>query len=174
MKRAILPLCLFLPLVLASCSELTPASVTGSTKPFESSQGNPAPVQSAESIPQLIDEADTSSDMTRNDQQGAVVVSVTPVNLADSVEQLEFDVAMETHSVDLSMDLAMLSSLTTNTGLTVQATLWDAPRGGHHVSGKLIFPALSDGRPILEGANRLTLTILDVDAPSRIFEWQLN
>ena len=112
--------------------------------------------------------------MTRSDQQGAVVVSITPLNLADSSEQLEFDVVLETHAVDLSMDLAVLSSLTTNTGVIMQATLWDAPRGGHHVSGKLIFPALSDGRPILEGASRLTLTILDVDAPSRVFEWQLN
>jgi hypothetical protein len=174
MKRAILPFFLILPIGLASCSGLTPTSVPGSTQTFEIAQSNPAPVQSAESVPPPIDEADTSSDMTRSDQQGAVVVSITPLNLADSSEQLEFDVVLETHSVDLSMDLAVLSSLTTDTGVIMQATLWDAPRGGHHVSGKLIFPALSDGRPILEGASRLTLTILDVDAPSRVFEWQLN
>ena len=174
MKRAILPFFLVLPIGLASCSGLTPTSVPGSTQTFEIAQSNPAPVQSAESVPPPIDEADTSSDMTRSDQQGAVVVSITPLNLADSSEQLEFDVVLETHSVDLSMDLAVLSSLTTDTGVIMQATLWDAPRGGHHVSGKLIFPALSDGTPILSGASRLTLTILEVDAASRVFEWQLN
>ncbi len=174
MKRILLPVFIILFLGLASCSGATPASEPGSTQPFEGSQSNPAPVQSAESVTPPINEADTSADMTRSDQQGAVVVAVTPLNLADSSEQLEFDVVLETHSVDLSMDLALLSSLTTDTGVTVQANLWDAPRGGHHVSGKLIFPALSAGTPILAGASRLTLTILDVDAPSRVFEWQLN
>jgi hypothetical protein len=56
----------------------------------------------------------------------------------------------------------------------VESTLWDAPRGGHHVEGKLIFPATKDGKPILEGATKLTLTIINVDAPTRIFEWDLK
>jgi hypothetical protein len=71
------------------------------------------------------------------------------------------------------MDLATLSTLTTDTGLSVQATTWDAPRGGHHVQGKLIFPATQDGKSILEGTSKLTLTITNVDAPTRVFEWQL-
>ena len=174
MKRCILPYFLILLLGLASCSGLTPASEPGLTQPLEGTQSNPAPLRSAQSVPPPSNDLDTPIDMTRSDQQGAVVVSITPLNLADSSEQLEFDVVLETHSVDLSMDLAVLSSLTTDTGVIMQATLWDAPRGGHHVSGKLIFPALSDGLPILEGASRLTLTILDVDADARVFEWQLN
>jgi hypothetical protein len=72
------------------------------------------------------------------------------------------------------MDLATLATLATDTGITVQATTWDAPRGGHHVEGKLIFPATKDDKPILEGATKLTLTIVDVDAPSRVFEWELQ
>ena len=174
MKRVILGPLLILPLLLASCTGTAPVPQPSPTQPFEVSQSDPAPIQTMESAPSPVNEANTSGELTRGDQQGAVAVTVTPLNLANSSELLEFDVALETHSVDLSMDLAMLSSLTTDTGVTVQATLWDAPRGGHHVSGKLIFPALSDGRPILEGASRLTLTILDVDAPSRVFEWQLN
>jgi hypothetical protein len=42
------------------------------------------------------------------------------------------------------------------------------------VEGKLIFPATKDGKPILEGATKLTLTIVNVDAPTRIFEWELK
>jgi len=103
-----------------------------------------------------------------------VTVEITPSNLSDPSDRLDFDVAMNTHSVDLSMDLATLATLSTDTGITVQATLWDAQPGGHHVSGKLIFPATKDGKPILEGAGRLTLTIVNVDAPSRVFEWQLQ
>lgn len=56
----------------------------------------------------------------------------------------------------------------------MNSTLWDAPRGGHHVEGKLIFPATQNGNSILDGATKLTLTITNVDAPTRIFEWELK
>jgi hypothetical protein len=51
---------------------------------------------------------------------------------------------------------------------------WIGTPAGHHVSGKLVFPATKDGKPILEGATKLTLTILNVDVPSRLFEWMLK
>ncbi len=110
----------------------------------------------------------------RSDSQGAVTVDVTPLNLDHPSDQIEFEVAMNTHMVDLSMNLAALATLTTDTGFSVPASAWDAPAGGHHVSGKLVFPAALNGKSILEGAGKLTLTILNVDAPSRIFEWQLK
>jgi hypothetical protein len=116
-----------------------------------------------------------SGDLTRIDEQGMVVIQVTPANLGTPADTLDFDVAMNTHSVDLSMDLAAVSTLSTDTGLTIQSSLWDAPPGGgHHVSGKLIFPATQNGKSILEGAGKLTLTIRDVDAPARVFEWNLK
>jgi len=108
------------------------------------------------------------------DNQGAVTVIVTPLNLGDQENELKFEVALETHSVDLSMDLVTLATLTTDTGLTVQAILWDAPRGGHHVSGTLSFPASVEGKAILEGASKLRLIIKEVDAPERVFAWDLK
>lgn len=162
MKRHIPLLLLTLILILTACSVATPAA--GQTPP------EPAPTSTQQSgVPQT-----TSDDLTRVDQQGAVVVEVNPLNLSAPAGTLEFDVALETHSVELDMDLAALATLTTDTGLTVQATVWDAPRGGHHVSGTLIFPATQDGKPILDGASQLTLTILNLDAPSRVFRWQLK
>jgi hypothetical protein len=110
----------------------------------------------------------------RTDGQGAIIFEVTPLNLDAPADTLEFDIVLTTHSIDLSMDLAATATLTTDTGVTVQATSWDAPRGGHHVEGKLIFPATKDGKSILEGATKLTITILNVDAPSRVFEWELK
>jgi len=38
----------------------------------------------------------------------------------------------------------------------------------------LIFPSAQDGTSILDGASKLTLTIVDVDVPSRVFEWELQ
>lgn len=119
-------------------------------------------------------QASAGDDLTRTDEQGAVVVKVKPVNLSNPSETLEFDVAMDTHSVDLSMDLGTLATLTTDNGRSVPATKWDAPAGGHHAEGTLLFPAKLEGVPILEGATRLTLTLRNVDAPERVFTWNLQ
>lgn len=80
---------------------------------------------------------------------------------------------MSTHSIDLSMDLATLATLTTDNGRTVQAMLWNAPSGGHHVSGTLSFPASVDGDLLLDGATKVILTIENVDASKRVFTWDL-
>lgn len=156
-------------LVLAACSArpsetLVPTAVPSVTAPAGPSTALPAPSLAA-----------PDAGLMRVDEQGMVVIEVTPANLDGEADTLEFDLSMNTHSVDLSMDLAALSTLSTDTGLTVQPLRWDAPPGGgHHVSGKLIFPSTVDGKSVLEGAGKLTLTILNVDAPTRIFEWQLN
>ena len=158
MKRILLPALLTLSLVLSACS----ATAT--------------PLPSDLQPDSVSTESSSSSNDSamRTDQQGAIIFEITPLNLDAPTDTLEFDVVMDTHSIDLSMDLATLSTLTTDTGVSVEATLWDAPLGGHHVEGKLIFPATKDGKSILEGATKLTLTILNVDAPTRIFEWELK
>jgi hypothetical protein len=114
------------------------------------------------------------ADLTRSDAQGSVTVEIKPENLNQPGDDLVFDVAMNTHMVDLSMDLAKLATLTTGNGETIQASQWDAPKGGHHVSGKLIFPTSVNGKPVLDSANTITLTIKGVDAPQRVFTWQLT
>lgn len=110
--------------------------------------------------------------VTRTDDQGAVTVEITPLNLANPGETLDFQIVLDTHSVDLSMDLAVLATLTTDADKTVQALKWDAPLGGHHVEGMLSFPAAMDGSSLLEGASKITLTIQDLDASERVFVWE--
>ncbi len=99
---------------------------------------------------------------------------MTPLNLGAATDDLQFEVAMKTCSSDLSMDLASLATLATDTGAKVGARSWDGPQGEHHVMGKLDFPSDYNGRPLLEGACTLTLPIVDVDAASRTFEWELR
>ena len=132
-----------------------------------------APTAPAE-IPAGIDPFASGNSLTRIDDQGAIVVEVTPVNLDAAGTQLEFTVALNTHSIDLSMDLVPLATITTDTGLSLDAKLWDAPLGGHHTSGRLIFPLGAEALPLLNQASRLTLTVIDLDAPSRVFEWELK
>lgn len=109
------------------------------------------------------------------DEQGAVSVAVTPLNLEEAgADTLTFEVVMDTHSVDLSMDLANLTTLTMDNGDEIMAVLWDAQAGGHHVSGILSFPAPVNDTTLLTGASQLTMTIHNVDAPERVFTWQLG
>lgn len=173
MKGFALPLLLF-TLLLTACtsSQATPVATRLPTEFVP----NPAPTPTDDPVllPTLFPNTAGSDEMLRLDKQGAVIVEVTPLNLGTPADTLEFDVAMNTHSVDLSMDLAQFATLTTDAGVTVQATKWDAIPGGHHVSGKLIFPSMQEGTSILEGASKLTLTIINVDAASRVFEWQLK
>jgi hypothetical protein len=125
-----------------------------------------APVQTeaqSEAVPQIE---------TQTNEQGAVTVAVTPLNLTSSDNTLDFEVKLDTHSVELDMDLAVLSTLTTNSGLEVKPIAWDGVPGGHHVSGKLSFPASVNGVRLTHETSSLVLTIRDVDAPERIFRWE--
>ncbi len=157
----LLPL-LFLTLILVACGK---AASSPSALPATAAPEN-QPAASAEPAASV-----RWDERPQSDSQGAVIVEITPLNLNNPGETLEFAVSLNTHSVDLSMDLAERATLTTDTGRTVQALKWDAPRGGHHVSGTLIFPATFDGTPLLEGANGLTLSIKNVDASLRLFSW---
>jgi hypothetical protein len=115
-----------------------------------------------------------STDLIRTDSQGAVTVTVTPLNFDKPGDTLKFDIGMSTHSVDLSMDLTTIATLKTDTGITLQPTTWEAPKGGHHIDGRLSFPAMKDGKSILDGVKKLTLTISGIDNATRIFTWDLG
>lgn len=136
------------------------------TEPTASPDVPPSPTANA-----IIGE---TINQTLEDAQGSVSVVVTPINLGQPGDTIDFDISMNTHSVDLSMNLAMLSTLTTDTGKAVTPLMWEAPMGGHHVSGMLSFPADSDGLRVLEDAQKVTLSIKNVDAPERAFTWQLT
>jgi hypothetical protein len=137
--------------------------------------GQPPVVAAVEEVAgEPVAAAQTAVWETAVDEQGAVSVAITPLDLSADAPTLGFEVVMDTHSVDLSMDLAALATLTTDNGRSVTATLWDAVPGGHHVSGVLTFPAVVEETAVLEGAAQLTLTIRDVDAPERMFVWTLT
>jgi len=111
---------------------------------------------------------------TRVDAQGAIEVAITPlVDQSRQSGRLVFEVVLDTHSVDLSMDLSQLATLETDNGLSIPASTWSGG-SGHHVTGLLAFE-LPQGEAIthLQQAQRWTLSLRGVDAPLRVFEWQL-
>ncbi len=163
-----LSLALLLGGALAACSPALAGGGGGAA------QGVPpaAPPAAQANSPAAAPDA-PAQDLARTDEQGAVTVEVTPLDLNNAGQTLDFEVAMNTHSVNLGMDLTADATLTTDTGRTVRATAWGGPKGGHHVSGRLSFPASADGAPLLKGAKKLTLTLQNVDAPERTFIWDL-
>ena len=148
--------------------EAVPAVQESAIESVEGIQGGDIPVAQAEDPSGDQAQSLWPDGEARLDDQGAVEVAVTPLNLNAPDGSLNFSVGLNTHSVDLSMDLAPLATLEADNGLAVQAVLWEAPRGGHHVSGVLSFPLTADGAALLEGAAQLSLKIRDLDAPERM------
>ncbi|MBI4769344.1 MAG: hypothetical protein HY784_02745 [Chloroflexi bacterium] len=129
-----------------------------------------APPPAAETLPAQP----AAADLARSDAQGMVEFVVTPLNLNAPAETLDFDVSMDTHSVNVGWDLAALSTLSTDAGLAVQGVSWPVG-GGQHYEGTLTFPAkTAGGRALLEGAKTVTLAIREAGAPERMFMWELS
>ena len=88
-----------------------------------------------------------------------------------------FDVAMDTHSVDLDgYDLRQLAVLRTDGGEEARPSGWNAPKGGHHREGTLSFPEkYPNGSPVMgPDTHEIELIIHDVaGVPERRFEWKL-
>ena len=101
---------------------------------------------------------------------GRVVIEVRPLNLDRPEDTLHFQVAMNTHSVELNYDLTRLAVLRTDRGDEVTPVLWDGARGGHHVNGTLYFPAMD-----MKDVQWTELVIRDVaGVPERTFRWELS
>lgn len=175
---------LALSLLLAACSSAhqtaAPSVPSSSSSPLLTEPATTVTTPSLDvnqlspKTPESEGQPSSTEGLVRIDEQGAVSVEVTPVNLTNPGKALEFEVGLNTHSIDLSMDLSALATLSTDSGKIVQANQWKAPSGGHHVSGKLVFPMTVEGQPFLEGAKKLTLTIKNLDAPERVFSWDLS
>lgn len=156
-KLPVISLVVLLGLILAACS-----SPTAST---------PAPASSASSSAASANAAPAAGDLTQTNEEASVTVAVTPLNLNDkSAATLEFKVALNTHSVDLSYDYKAIAALSSDAGEKVQAVKWDGPTsGGHHVGGTLSFPAIKNR------GQSLTLTLRGIaDVPERTFTWKVN
>ena len=104
----------------------------------------------------------------RSSEGGSVTVAVKPTALAVG-EPVAFDIAMNTHSVDLGDDLTKIALLRDDSGKEYKPTAWEGPEGGgHHRSGTLKFPALA-GKP---KSIELVITGL-AQVPERDFKWDL-
>lgn len=106
---------------------------------------------------------------TQSSNERGVTVKVTAKSIGSSGSRWEFAVVLDTHSADLSDDLARSATLTTDDGRTLKPTGWQgAPPGGHHREGVLVFDVTAP-RP---GAIELRIERPGESTP-RTFRWQL-
>ena len=106
---------------------------------------------------------------TRSSVEQGVTVKVTAKSMGLAGGRWEFAVVLDTHSADLSDDLAKSALLTTHDGRTFRPTEWlGAPPGGLYREGVLAFDVTAP-RP---GAIELRIDRLGESAP-RTFHWQL-
>ena len=76
----------------------------------------------------------------RSSSERGVTVKVSAKSVGQPGNPWEFAVVLDTHSADLSDDLAQSATLTTDDGRTFKPTGWlGAPPGGHHREGVLVF-----------------------------------
>ena len=101
---------------------------------------------------------------------GGVTVTVTPAKLVAGAKTWDFSIVLDTHTQDLSDDLAGSAVLVDDRGNEFKALAWDgAAPGGHHRSGVLKFNAI-EPRP-----QALELRISRPgEAKPRTFRWRLE
>lgn len=112
------------------------------------------------------DEPTTSKSATeslgpKSGEMGAVDVQVTPISASN------FEIVLNTHSVDLDFDLREIVTLIDNNGKEYKPVSWSGDRGGHHLSGELQFSTMD---PL---ATAVTLTINDIEDEVLSLEWVL-
>ncbi len=105
---------------------------------------------------------------SRSSDAGQVVINVQPLKLDDDQETWEFNVALNTHTVELPYDLTQVAVLRCERGEEHQPLAWDgSPPGGHHRRGVLRFTPLDHGSSFIEVVIRGV-----AEVPERVFRWE--
>lgn len=101
----------------------------------------------------------------QTNSEGGVSITVNSENF--DFKNPQFLISFETHQGDLDFNIAEVAILTTNNTTEYRPLAWDGGTGGHHLSGILSFPAISE-------AKNIKLIIKNVyGIPAREFFWTI-
>lgn len=105
---------------------------------------------------------------TKTDDQSAVAITITPIDILSSSPEWKFDVAMNTHSIELKSPMISIV-LVDDKGNEYKPIAWDGPTEGHHMNGALIFDK------IIPMSKSIVLKVKNSDNISgRLFKWNLE
>ncbi|AKL96050.1 hypothetical protein CACET_c26050 [Clostridium aceticum] len=119
-----------------------------------------------------------NEDLYKVDMQGSVSVGVTFLNpIEEDDDYFNFDVALNTHSVDLDdYDLSQMTLLYVGDKVKITEDIqWTMVEGGgHHVSGMVKVPREQQGRKLdYKDKEYIRIEITNLDGiASREFEWK--
>jgi len=107
---------------------------------------------------------------TKENDEGAVMASVTPLDLSKTADAWRFAVQFNTHVTPISQDMVAVASLNGSKDVEERPTAWEGdPPGGHHRRGVLAF------QPMNPAPSTVTLHIRDVGGVAdRAFTWDLG
>ncbi len=161
---ALLALCV---LLLAACSSAPTPAATSTPAPTKAA--SPPAVTPISSANRASSSPGTESAFEmQSNSGGSVTVDVKPAALRVG-EPVAFDIAMNTHSVDLGDDMTKIAILRDDASREYNPVAWEGPGGGgHHRSGTLKFAPLV-GKPkyielVIKGLAKV---------PERVFRWEL-
>lgn len=162
--RAAIPLLVSLLTILAACGSAA-ANPPATAAPSSTATPSPLPTGAVDGASGAVD-----ARMEQRDEGGGVTVKATWVG---STAGIAFEVALDTHSVDLdSLDLRD-ATLQNDKGVRIADPVWDADKGGHHRSGRLTFQR--DPGPFLAATGWIELTVPDVaGVPVRRLRWTVD
>lgn len=154
-------------IIIIAVTGLLAACSGGATQP-QVAQSEPAQSQAAQSEAVQAQPVAPAFQTQSNDEK-AVTVEVTPLNLPQGGSTMDFEVVFDTHSVDLGFDPVAISLLRDDAGREYPATEWqgDGP-GGHHRSGTLRFKVPDEVSDSVEVVIRNVAGV-----PERVFRWNL-
>ncbi|OGD89472.1 hypothetical protein A3J17_05145 [Candidatus Curtissbacteria bacterium RIFCSPLOWO2_02_FULL_40_11] len=88
---------------------------------------------------------------TQINSEDSIIVKVTPINLSESAETLDFEIVLDTHSGNLDQDLVANSVLIDDKGNQFSPIFWEGdPPQGHHRQGILKFEPMSQRLKLIE------------------------
>jgi len=102
----------------------------------------------------------------QNKTMGAVEVSITPLSVTPGDKPV-FQLGLNTHSANLDYDFTKIVTLRDDQDNLYKALSWKGGKGGHHLSGELIF------EPLQSELQTITIKIKRIDNQSAEFTWIL-
>ena len=109
------------------------------------------------------------SQESKTDNQAAVSITVTPIDISSQSKEWKFDIVMDTHSVELDQDMTESAVLIDGQDKEYKPIGWEGPSGGHHREGVLVFD------PIEPMPKYIELKIKNIGGVTeRLFKWTIE
>lgn len=106
---------------------------------------------------------------SKTDDQSAVIVIVTPIDIFSQAKEWKFDIVMDTHSVEMDQDFTKTAVLVDGQRKEYKPLRWEGtPAGGHHREGTLVFGQIKSDSNLIE------LKISGIGDATRSFSWQIK